>query len=114
MPETFYRLVKHNPVTREDVLSYADLGIISIDDPPEIRRLKGGISVNRTLRQARNRALALSSLRDHAFIAELRIPDGAPVTFERTGHQKGHHTLWGDPDDFVTYVVSVVRVDEVE
>jgi hypothetical protein len=113
VPETFYRLVKSSPAAREDFLSYAELGLISLDDPPEVRRLKQGISVNRTLRQAKNRT-SVPSLRDHEYIAELRIPDGAAVTFERTGHQKGHHTLWGDPDDFVSYVVSLVRVDDVE
>lgn len=114
MPETFYRVAKRNPPTREDFLSYAELGIVSEDDPPEARRLKDGISVNATLRQARNRARGVTSLRDHEFIAELRIPDGSSITFERTGAARGHFTLWGSPDDLLACVVSVVRVDEVD
>jgi len=39
--------------------------------------------VNATLRQARNRARGVASLRDHEFIAELQIPEGANITFER-------------------------------
>jgi hypothetical protein len=112
--ETFYRVVKGNSPAREDFLSYADLGIVPEDDPPEARRLKAGISVNATLRQARNRARGVTSLRDHESIAELRIPDGAGITFERTGATRGHYTLWGSPEDLLACVVSVVRVDEVD
>jgi hypothetical protein len=99
---------------QHDFLSYLDLGIVSEDDSPEARRLKAGISVNATLRQARNRARGVTSLRNHEFIAELRIPDGASVTFERTGATRGHYTLWGAPEDLLACVVSVVRVDEVD
>ena len=113
MPRTFYHLVKNNPPTRDDFLSYLEQGITLKIDTPEARRLASGVSACATLHQARNRA-RLPSLRDHAYIAELHIPDEAPITFERTGRVPGHHTLWGSPDDMLRCVVSVVRVDAVD
>ena len=113
MPRTFYHLVKNNPPTPDDFLSYVEQGITLKIDTPEARRLAEGVSACATLRQARNRA-RLPSLRDHAYIAELHIPDGAPITVERTGRIPGHHTLWGSPAGLLGCVVSVVRVDAVD
>jgi len=110
VPHVFYHLVKHDPPTREDFLSYVDRGIPLMDDRPETRRVAEGVSDCASVAQARNRA-RVPSLRGHAYVAELHIPDGSPITFKRTGGQRGHHTLWGSPDDLVACVVSVVRVD---
>ena len=113
MPRTFYHLVKQNPPTRDDFLSYLEKGIELKVDTPEARRLARGVSACATLQQARSRA-RLPSLRDYAFVAELSIPDDSSIVFERTGRIRGHHTLWGNPDELLACVVSVVRVDAPE
>jgi len=69
-----------------------------------------GISVNATRAQARHRT------RDPfpgLYIAELSIPEGSSITFAKTG-PRGHQTLWGDPDELLACVVSIVHVDELE
>ena len=70
-----------------------------------------GISVYRTATQERNKA------RDHPFlgrfIAELSIPDDAPIRVEKT-YGRGHHTVWGAADILLTLVVSVTPVEMVE
>lgn len=111
LPRTFYHLVKHNPPSRADFLSYAEQGIPIVDDDPQMRRIAGGVSACATLAQARNRA-RLPSLRHHRYVAELNLQDEAAITFERTGRQRGHYTLWGDADELLACVVSVVPVDE--
>lgn len=40
------------------------------------------------------------------FIADLRIPDDAPIRVRQTG-PRGHYSLKGDPDDLLAYVVAV-------
>ena len=79
-----------------------------------MRRLAQGVSVMATLAQARKRARQVPSLRGKRFIAEVRIPDGSAITFARTTKTPGHYTLWGDPDDMLQCVVSVVPVEEVD
>ncbi len=110
LARTFYHLVKHDPPTREDFLSYLEQGIPVFDDDPEALRLASGVSACATLAQVRNRA-RLPSLRDHRYVAELSITAQAAISFERTGRQRGHYTLWGTPDDLLACVVSVVPVD---
>jgi hypothetical protein len=100
--------------TRNDFLSYVELGLPLMDGSPETRRLAEGISVNATLTQARNRARAIPSLRDRHFVAEFSIPDDAPITSERTGRVRGHYTLWGDPDLLFRYVIAVFPVEPGE
>jgi hypothetical protein len=114
MPQTFFRLGSRAEFTRDDFLSYVALGIPLMDDSPETRRLAEGISVNATLAQARNRARAVPSLRNLRFVAELLIPDDAPIKIERTGRARGHYTLWGDPDVLLGYVVAVYPVEPAE
>lgn len=114
MAQAFFRLVKMGVAVRDDLLSYVELGLPLLDDSAETRRLAEGISVNATLTQARNRARAIPSLRDLHFVAELSIPDDAPIKIERTGRTRGHYTLWGDPDVLLGYVTSVLPVDAVD
>jgi hypothetical protein len=85
-----------------------------MDDTPETLRLAEGVSVNATLQQARKRARQVPSLRGKRFIAVLVIPDDSPITFERTGRSPGHFTLWGDPDELLRCVVSILPVEEVQ
>ena len=114
MPATFFRLVGTRTPTREDFLSYIELGLPLMDDSPETQRLAQGISVNATLQQARNRANTVPSLRSLGYVAELLVPEDAHVTIERTGRTRGHFTLWGDPDTLMRCVVSVSPVHLVD
>ena len=83
------------------------------DETAEMRRLSEGVSVMATLQQARKRARQVPSLRGKRFVAELVIPDGSPIAWERTTKTPGHHTLWGDPDVMLGCVVSVSPVEAV-
>lgn len=69
-----------------------------------------GVSVNATLAQARTRAQFLHL----PFIAEVAIPEGGPIAFERTGSRRGHHTLWGDAGTMLAAVVRVVAADAID
>lgn len=111
MPEyqTFYRIVRSNPPTLDDVRSYEELGIEPRGNDPEASRLFRGISLYNTRQQARNQA-AGRPWRGNAFIAELQIPGDAPVTIERTGTRRGHYTLWGNPHDILALVTAVQPV----
>jgi len=93
------------------MLSYLELGIAPDTDDPEIRRLSAGISLYNTPQQARNQMRRLPPAR-RGFIAELRIPPDAPVTIERTGSQRGHHTLWGSADGILGYVARLIPPDD--
>ena len=103
----FYRLVKSNPPTRQDFLSYEELGISLAQIDPESVRLSRGISVFRTEAQAR-RVARRRSFRGPFFIAELRIPANTGVRIERTTRSAGHYTLWADPDMIALWVVRVL------
>ena len=102
-----YRIVANNPPNREDVSSYRELGIAPDTDDPEMHRLSAGISLFNTQQQARNQMRRLPPAR-RGFIAELHIPPDAPVTIERSGSQRGHHTLWGAADDTLNYVARIL------
>ena len=111
---TFYRLLEDEEAARGDFLSYKALGLPLMDDTAGTIRLAEGVSVMDTLEGARKRARQVRSLRSKRFVAELVIPDGSPITFERTGKTPGHFTLWGDPDEILACVVSIFPVDEVD
>jgi hypothetical protein len=106
-----YRIVQDNPPRRVDMLSYQALGIVPDTDDPELLRISTGISLYNTLQQARNQMRRLPAAR-RGFIAELHLPANSPVTIERTGSQRGHHTLWGNADDILNYVVRVIPPDD--
>ncbi len=109
----FYRLVETDSPTLDDFLSYVELGI-EVRDDPEARERAEGVSVNATLAQARNRARTVPALAGHRFVAALEVPEGGAIRYRRTGLQRGHHTLWGDPDALLACVVSVATVDAVD
>lgn len=104
-----YRIVEHNPPTQDDMRSYQELGISLRVNTPDALRRSSGISLFDTLQRARAFA-AGPPWHGAGFIAELRIPAGAPVTVERTGRQRGHHTLWGAPDAILSYITRVVSI----
>lgn len=108
MPVRFYRLVRSNPPTDYDFTSQQAKGIPMARQDPEVALLWDGISVYTTETQARNRAKVQPYL--GAFIAELAILDGGPITFRRSGVGRGHHTLWGDPAEIRARVVRTVAI----
>jgi pimeloyl-ACP methyl ester carboxylesterase len=83
------------------------LGVPIRNSDPETLRLWGGLSAWATEAQARRNARRFPSLGAH--IAAIRLERGAPIRVERT-RGPGHHTLWGEPDHFLTRVISVVEV----
>jgi hypothetical protein len=106
--------VSTNPATRDDFLSNLEKGQPPVDDSPEMLELARGVSVNATLRQAQNRARTTRTLKRYLFVAELAIPDDAPIRFKRTFSSPGHHTLWGDADMLLSFVVCVHPIDGVD
>lgn len=112
-PRTFYRLVMSDPATRDDFLSYEALGLVPEDATDEQRRICKGVSVNATRTQALKRR-RLPALRRYLYTAELVVPEGSNITYERSGSQPGHHTLYGDPDDLLACVTACKHVDEVD
>lgn len=108
-----YRIVEHNPPTQEDMRSYQSLGIPLRRDTPEARRRSTGISVFDSIDQARKIGVG-PPWYGVGSIAELQIPHDAQVTIERTGRQRGHHTLWGSPDVILGYAVRVMAIDSEE
>jgi hypothetical protein len=112
VPATFFRIVRNDPPTRRDFLSnQARRGDPRPDLPPYLRRLWDGLSVHATEEASRRQAKENPYL--GSFIAEVRIPDEHPasVRWERTIPRNAeHHTLWGEADTLLTWVVRVVPV----
>lgn len=94
-PLTCYRIVKADPPTIVDCTPQAQLGRRLVDTAPEKVRLWSGLSVFATEAQAHRQARAYPML--GGFVAELVIPAGADLTYERTLRTPGHHTLWAAP-----------------
>lgn len=63
---------------------------------PDLRRMWHGISVYDSLDRARSQARKNPVL--GTYIAEMVVLWGQGVRAERTGHRRGHHTLWGEPE----------------
>ena len=108
MARRFYRLVRSNPPSLDDFRSNKAKGIPLARPDPEVALLWDGISVYATETQARNQARAKPWL--GAYVAELEIADGDPVTFRRSGTGRGHHTLWGEPAALSTRVLRITDV----
>jgi hypothetical protein len=106
---TFFRIVTTDPPSVADFLSDKARGKTQPTDPAR-RDLYEGLSVYATLAQARRKARDLPVLGD--YVAELRIADDALIRVERTlRSSRGHHTVWGDPEDLLHSVVAVVAVE---
>jgi hypothetical protein len=45
-----------------------------------------------------------------AYVAEVRLPEGAGCSFAKTAGP-GHHTIWGRPDDLFDGVVALYRLE---
>jgi hypothetical protein len=103
----FYRVLRTNPPTRDDFKSYLALGRPPGPNPtPRRLRAWAGVSVYDTA------AVAHAKARDYnlgSFVAELHIPEDAPVQAEGPG-QSGHVNLYAEPDELLRFVVFVRRV----
>jgi hypothetical protein len=102
----FYRVVKTNPPTRDDFRSYLALGKPLLNPTPRRLRAWAGVSVYDTEVTASAKAQDFNL---GPFVAELNVPDDAPIEAEGPG-QSGHYNLYGDPDDLLQFVVSVRRI----
>lgn len=101
-----YRIVRHDPPTREDFLPPSLAGPVGERTRAVDPRLLTGISTFRTERQATAVARRYPAL--GSFIAEVRLPTGARS--ERTLRRRGHFTVWGDPDELLDGVQRVTAV----
>lgn len=108
-----YRIIRADAPTIDDMRSYAELGIPLRHDTPAARWRASGLSVFDSLEQARRIGTG-PPWHGSGFIAELRVPNDAPVKIERTGRQRGHYTLWGSPDVILGYsaLVGPIRSEE--
>jgi hypothetical protein len=100
----FYRLVYTNPPTLWDFTSGKERGT---PEPlsPRHRAVWDGLSVFSTLNQARRKQRVSPML--GTFIAVIRVPTDGSVRFARSLGGDGHHTIWGDPAQLLSLVVSV-------
>jgi hypothetical protein len=112
-PVIVYRLIRSDQVRLEDFLSHEALGT-----PPR-RRLSrrdrdrwSGVSHQSTLESAVDKANDSPWL--GTFAAEVHIPHGAAVRIEQTGRDPCHYTVWADPADLLSWVVSVTPIHEVQ
>lgn len=107
-PIALFRIVESNPVEEYDMLSWRARGRELRFVNAKALRLWDGISVYRTLEQAR----ALARRRPYlgSFIAELRIPLDGSIRIELDNGRDGHCTIWGDPQLLLSLIVSVVPV----
>src|SRR5690349_20745063 len=98
---TFYRIVWTDPPTLDDVTPKPGGGRLQ---RPEYARLESGISVFRTVTQARRTAIARPPWLGQGYIAVIELPDGATFSIDRTTTSKGHYTLWADPRDILAWI----------
>jgi hypothetical protein len=103
---TFFRIVRTNPPTEADFLSYQALGRPLLRDTPSQRRSWEGVSVTSTLRAALSLLARAPSL--GSFVAVLELDENGPVRFGQTGRAPEHYDLWGDPRDMLAAVRRVM------
>jgi hypothetical protein len=93
-----------------DFQSNAEKGIELNSTSAEAARLHDGISVFRTLSQARKTARRRAPWRGRGYIAQVDIPASADVRVERTLKSAGHYTLWADAESLLSWVAGVEPV----
>lgn len=108
-----YRVVKNDPPIRADFTSNAALGRpLRSGTSEEARRLWGGLSMTDTRERAGTLQRRFPQL--GVYIAVLDIPRDGQVRVERTLREPGHHTVWGDPDELLRFVVAVMPLSVSE
>jgi hypothetical protein len=107
---TFYRIVLTDPPTIDDVTPKPAPSRIG---RPDYERLKTGISVFRTVTQARRTAMDRPPWLGRGYIAAIELPHDAACTIERTTSSRGHYTLWADPHDILSWMIMVEPVTPV-
>lgn len=75
---------------------------------PAMLPLWDGLSVFDTEQRSRSKAQAFPAL--GGWIAELELPEGGPIRFERTTRSRGHYTVWGSARAVCRSVVRVIVV----
>jgi hypothetical protein len=110
---TFYRIVWTDPPTREDALSHVARNVPVHVADEEAQRLATGISVFRTVSQARKNAQKRPPWLGRGFIARITIPPEATVLMERTTRTAGHYTLWAEPEDILRWIDLIEPVTSV-
>jgi hypothetical protein len=105
---TLYRIVKSDPPTERDFLSFKALGRPLLRGTPSQRRSWEGVSVTSTLEAARALAARAPSL--GRFIAVLELDEDGPIRFAPIGRAPEHYDLWGEPEEILATVVRVVPV----
>ncbi len=106
---TFYRVVKTDPPTEQDMLSLVAQGRRPRRTDPKALRQAEGLSVYATPDGARATARRFWP-RMGTLIAMLDVPEGGPIAYELTGDD-GHYTLWGEPAAILATVQQVIPVE---
>jgi len=105
---TLYRIVKTDPPTRVDFLSYEALGLLARNPTPELLELWSGVSTYDGREYLRVRARRRPDL--GRYIVTLLIEDGGPIRVKQTGSNRRHHDIWGTPETIMARVVAVEDV----
>ncbi len=107
---TLYRIIRAERPVPRDFLSNRAKGKTPRDPTPEVLRLWDGLSMYDSYEQARHTARTFPRL--GRFIAMVRLSMGGTVRYEQTGaSERGHFTVWGDPAELLSLVVSVAAVE---
>ena len=108
---TLYRVVYHDPPTREDFLSDRERGV---DDPDATDEELDGMSV--WDRPILARGLAKWEIRrgyrQRAFVAAVPVEEGGKFRARPSPPRTGHWTLWGDADQLAAVSRIVERYGE--
>jgi hypothetical protein len=106
---SFFRIVKGDPTSPRDFTSNAAQGKQPRNPTHEVLRRWDGLSAFTSLEAALANARIFPRLGN--FIAELRIDEGGPITWEpHPGPDQEHVTLWGPVESFLEAVIRVVRI----
>jgi hypothetical protein len=107
-----YRVVGTNPPTVNDFKSHMALGRVRPSTNPMKQHLFEGVSVLDSLKAARD--YRRQNRLPGQFIAELTIPDDAPLRLEKTGLWPHHYDIYdadgneSDPSEILRCVTNVV------
>jgi hypothetical protein len=99
-----HRIVRSSPPTLADFTSKAALGLVNPRADSETQRLESGVSMYRTLTQARKKARAFPFL--GGYVATVALPFSSEIAVERMLQSSGHHTVWGEPEFLLACVVA--------